>query len=149
VNDFTEEEANVYLNKFGFSQDKNIREFVFKKIGTRPLDLADLVASPMKPEEFIEDRIQKNMESVKEILKVDKSNCYLNLFKEMLKKENEDGLNSGKCMDIMNLSHRFIVDGPAFKGNHVLTFDFVHLKYKFHSNSMCEATRRLIEENDN
>jgi hypothetical protein len=45
------------LNKFGFSQDKNIREFVLKKIGNRPLDLGDLVAS-MKPEEFSENRIE-------------------------------------------------------------------------------------------
>jgi hypothetical protein len=148
VNDFTEEEANVYLNKLGFSQDKKIREFVFKKIGTRPLDLGDLVASPMKPEEFIEDRIQKNTEAVKEILKVDESNFYLNLFKEMLKKENEDGLESGTCMDILNLPNDIIVNGPAFKGNHVLTYDFVHFKYKFHSNSMREATRRLFEEKD-
>jgi hypothetical protein len=63
----------------------------------------------------------------------------------MLKKENEDGLESGSR--VLNLP-TIIVNGPAFKGNHVLTYDFVHFKYKFHSNLMREATRRLFEEKD-
>jgi hypothetical protein len=35
----------------------------------------------------------------------------------------------------------------SVKGNHVLVYDIEKGKFKFHSNSMREATRRFIETN--
>jgi hypothetical protein len=143
VNDFTEEEANCYLDKLGFIQDKNIRKFVFEKYGTRPSSLRDIAGSTLKPEEFIENYIKENEESVKDCLDFDENNFYLNLFKEMLKKENEDGI------DTLNIDKatKTIAEGPAVKGYHVLAYDIEKRIFKFHSNSMREATRRFIEIN--
>jgi hypothetical protein len=143
VNDFTEEEANCYLDKLGFIQDKNIRKFVFEKYGTRPSSLRDIAGSTLKPEEFIENYIKENEESVKDCLDFDENNFYLNLFKEMLKKENEDGI------DTLNIDKatKTVAEGPAVKGYHVLAYDIEKRIFKFHSNSMREATRRFIEIN--
>jgi hypothetical protein len=56
-------------------------------------------------------------------------------------------MNEGIAMDIMKLSTEKIADGPAVKGQHVLAYDIEKRRFKFHSNSMREATRRFIESN--
>jgi hypothetical protein len=143
VNDFTEEEANRYLDKLGFTQDKNISKFVFEIYGSRPSYLRNIAGSTLKPEEFIENQIEEDEKSVKDCLDFDENNFYLNLFKEMLKKENEDGI------DTLNIDKatKIISEGPAVKGYHVLAYDIEKRRFKFHSNSMREATRRFIETN--
>jgi hypothetical protein len=136
-----EGEANNFLDKVGFSKDKEIREKIFKNLGTKPVALNDLVTSTLKPDDFIEMQIQKDEKVVKDCLDFDGDKFYLNLFKEMLKKGNEDGI------DTLNIDKAtsIIADGPAVKGYHVLAYDVEKGKFKFHSNSMREATRRFIE----
>jgi hypothetical protein len=145
VNDFTEEEANRYLDKLGFTQDKNIRKFVFEKYGTRPSSLRDIAGSKLKPEEFIENYIKENEDSVKRCVIDDETTT--KLFEEMVKDRNMNGMGEGRTMDIMKISTGKIAEGPAVKGYHVLAYDIEKRMFKFHSNSMREATRRFIETN--
>jgi nitrogen regulatory protein PII-like uncharacterized protein len=145
VNDFTEEEANRYLDKLGFTQDKNIRKFVFEKYGTRPSYLRNIAGSKVKPEEFIENQIEEDKDKVKRCVQDDEKT--LKLFEGIVKDEYNNGMNEGIAMDIMKLSTEKIADGPAVKGQHVLAYDVEKRMFKFHSNSMREATRRFIETN--
>jgi nitrogen regulatory protein PII-like uncharacterized protein len=145
VNDFTEEEANRYLDKLGFTQDKNIRKFVFEKYGTRPSYLRNIAGSKVKPEEFIENQIEEDKDKVKRCVQDDEKT--LKLFEGIVKDEYNNGMNEGIAMDIMKLSTEKIADGPAVKGQHVLAYDIEKRRFKFHSNSMREATRRFIESN--
>ena len=145
MNDFTEEEANRYLDKLGFTQDKNIRKFVFEKYGTRPSYLRDIAGSKLKPEEFIENQIEEDKDKVKRCVQDDEKT--LKLFEGIVKDEYNNGMNEGIAMDIMKLSTEKIADGPAVKGQHVLAYDIEKRRFKFHSNSMREATRRFIESN--
>jgi hypothetical protein len=145
VNDFTEEEANCYLDKLGFTQDKNIRKFVFEKYTTRPSYLRDIAGSTLKPEEFIENQIEEDKDKVKRCVQDDEKT--LKLFEGIVRDEYNNGMNEGIAMDIMKLSTEKIADGPAVKGQHVLAYDIEKRMFKFHSNSMREATRRFIEIN--
>jgi hypothetical protein len=131
------------LNKVGFTSDKEIRRVVLEKIGTKPIELRNLATSEMKPLEFIEKKIKENEGSVKDCLTFDEDKFYLKLFKEMLKKENENGIDSLN----IDMATKIITDGPAVEGYHVLAYDIERGKFKFHSNSMREATRRFIETN--
>ena len=66
IPDFTEEEANNYLTKLGFTKDNEIRKKVFDQLGTRPLILNELFTSNMDYNEFIKNKInndKKNVES--------------------------------------------------------------------------------------
>jgi hypothetical protein len=99
--------------------------------------------SEMKPLEFVEKQIEENEGSVKDCLDYDENNFYLNLFKEMLKKENEDGIDSLN----IDKATKIIADGPAVKRNHVLAYHIEKRRFQFHSNAMREATRRFIETN--
>ena len=143
MNDFTEEEANRYLDKLGFTQDKNIRKFVFEKYGTRPSYLRDIAGSKLKPDEFIEQKIKENEDSVKNCLKADRNDFLKNLFQKLLQNENKNGIESLHVDE----ETKIIAEGPAIKGYHVLAYDIEKRKIKFHSNSMREATRRFIETN--
>jgi hypothetical protein len=78
IGDFTDDEANEYLNKVGFTSDKEIRR-VLEKIGTKPIDLRNLATSEMKPLEFVEKQIKENEGSVKDCLDYDENNFYLDL----------------------------------------------------------------------
>jgi hypothetical protein len=118
VNDFTEEEANRYLDKLGFTQDKNIRKFVFEKYGTRPSFLRDIAGSTLKPEEFIENYIKENEDSVKDCLKADKNNFLKKLFQKLLQNENKNGIESLHVDE----ESKIIAEGPAVKGYHVLAY---------------------------
>jgi hypothetical protein len=60
-----------------------------------------------------------------------------------MKKENEDGIDSLN----IDKATKIIAEGPTVKGYHVLAYDIEKGKFKFHSNSMREATRRFIEIN--
>jgi hypothetical protein len=143
VNDFTEEEANRYLDKLGFTQDKNIRKFVFEKYGTRPSSLRDIAGSKLKPEEFIENQIEEDKDKVKDCLKADRNDFLKNLFQKLLQTENKNGIKSLHVDE----ETKIIAEGPAVKGYHVLAYDIEKRMFKFHSNSMREATRRFIETN--
>ena len=145
MNDFTEEEANRYLDKLGFTQDKNIRKFVFEKYGTRPSYLRDIAGSKLKPDEFIEERIEEDKGKVERCLK--KESNLLKLFKEIQKDEYQEGMNENIAMNILNTYTEMIAEGPAVKGYHILAYDVEKRRFKFHSNSMREATRRFIETN--
>jgi hypothetical protein len=145
VNDFTEEEANRYLDKLGFTQDKNIRKFVFEKYGTRPSYLRDIANSKLEPGEFIEERIEDDKGKVENCFV--KEGKYKEVFKEMLKKENINGVSASVLRNLMTLTVEDIAEGPAVKRNHILAFDIEKGIFKFQSNSMREATRRFIETN--
>ena len=131
------------FGQLGFTQDKNIRKFVFEKYGTRPSYLRDIAGSKLKPDEFIENQIAVDKENVKDCLEFDQDDFYKNLFKEMLKDENKDGINRL----YIDKATEIIAEGPAVKGKHVLAYDIEKRRFKFHSNSMREATRRFIETN--
>jgi len=79
VTDFTEEEANQYLTKAGFTNDQETRKMVFDMIGTRPSFLRDIASSKMNPKEFIENQIVENVESIKKMpykrLKIQRAFC--------------------------------------------------------------------------
>jgi hypothetical protein len=133
------------LNKVGFTSDKEIRRVVLEKIGTKPIDLRHLATSKMKPLEFIEKQIEKDFQIVKRCINDDQETE--KLFQEMMKDEYMDGMSEGVVMDIMKVSTIKVAEGASVKGNHVLAFDIEKGKFKFHSNSMREATRRFIETN--
>jgi hypothetical protein len=67
------------------------------------------------------------------------------LFEEMVKDKYMNGMNEGVVMDIMKLSTRKVAEGPSVKEHHILAYDIEKRRFKFHSNSMREATRRFIE----
>jgi hypothetical protein len=134
------------LNKVGFTSDKEIRRVVLEKIGTKPIDLRHLATSKMKPLEFIEKQIKENKKKLEGCFQ-DDPKC-LNLFKEMIKDEYKDGMEGDITMRIMSLSTEKIAEGSIVKGNHILSYDIERGIFKFHSNSMREATRRFIETNN-
>jgi hypothetical protein len=145
IDDFTLNEANDYFDKVGFPSDKEIREKIFKNLGTKPVALNDLVNSTLKPDEFIENQIEEDKDKVKRCVQDDEKT--LKLFEGIVRDEYNNGMNEGIAMDIMKLSTEKIADGPAVKGQHVLAYDIEKRMFKFHSNSMREATRRFIEIN--
>jgi hypothetical protein len=63
----------------------------------------------------------------------------------MLKQENMNGVSASVLRNLMKLTVEDIAEGPAVKSNHILAFDIEKGIFKFHSNSMREATRRFIE----
>jgi hypothetical protein len=65
----------------------------------------------------------------------------------MLKDEWKNGITEKGAMSIMNIPTEEISEGPTVKEYHVLAFDIEKRVFKFHSNSMREATRRFIENN--
>ena len=46
VDDFSEKDANTYLDKVGFTKDASVRRQLFDRVGTRPLRLAKLEGNP-------------------------------------------------------------------------------------------------------
>jgi hypothetical protein len=128
----------------GFDKDKEIREKIFKNLGTKPVTLNNLVTSTLKPDEFIEMQIQRDLQIVIRCIKDDQKTE--KLFREMIKDEYMNGMSEGVVMDIMNVSTVKVAEGAPVEGNHVLDFDIEKGKFKFHSNSMREATRRFIEQ---
>jgi hypothetical protein len=98
----------------------------------------------MKPLEFIEKQIKEDEDKVKRCVKDDEKT--LKLFKEIVKDEYKNGMKEGIVMDIMKLSTGKVAEGPSVKSHHILAYDIEKRKFKFHSNSMREATRRFIEE---
>jgi hypothetical protein len=110
-----------YLNKVGFTSDKEIRRVVLEKIGTKPIDLRNLATSEMKPLEFIEKQIQKDFQIVKRCINDDQETE--KLFQEMTKDEYMNGMSEGVVMDIMNVSTIKVAEGASVKGNHVLAYD--------------------------
>jgi hypothetical protein len=134
------------LNKVGFTSDKEIRRVVLEKIGAKPIDLRNLATSEMKPLEFIEKQIQKDFEKMITCLKKDHS--LIKLLKEMLKEEYKNGISVIDALNILDTYTEKIAEGPAVKGYHVLAYDIEKRIFKFHSNSMREATRRFIETNN-
>jgi hypothetical protein len=141
--DFTVSEANNFLDKVGFGKDKEIREKIFKNLGTKPVCLHDLVTSTLKLDDFIEMQIQKDYDKVENCFITDA--IYLDVFKEMLNDRN-NGVSASILRNLMKHTVEDIVEGPLVKGNHILAFDIEKRKFKFHSNSMREATRRFIEQ---
>jgi hypothetical protein len=129
----------------GFDKDKEIREKIFKNLGTKPVCLNNLVTSTLKPDDFIEMQIQKDYEKVERCFKHDKN--LSKIFQEIQKDEYKDGMDEVTAMNILDTYTEMIAEGPAVKIYHVLAFDIEKGKFKFHSNSMHEATRRFIENN--
>jgi hypothetical protein len=144
VNDFNEDEANQYLTKLSFTNDKIIRNEIFEKIGTRPSHLRHLCASNLSPNEYINDIVLQNKNMIKLVLKDDPN--YLVLLKEMIKNENNDGISPIKVMDIFNKSYEKIVEDPIIKLYHILTYDHSCHNFRFHSNSMKIAVKEFLKE---
>jgi hypothetical protein len=142
IDDFLESEANNFLDRVGFDKDKGIREKIFKNLGTKPVRLNNLVTSTLKPDDFIEMQIQKDYDKVENCFITDA--IYSDVFKEMLNDRN-NGVSASILRNFMKHTVEDIAEGPLVKGNHILAFDIEKGKFKFHSNSMREATRRFIE----
>jgi hypothetical protein len=65
----------------------------------------------------------------------------------MLKEEYENGINVIDVLNILDTYTEMIAEGPSVKGYHILAYDIEKRIFKFHSNSMREATRRFIQTN--
>lgn len=72
---------------------------------------------------------------------------YKDLFIEMVKDENKNGIDSIHVMDICKLGTSKIAEGPAVKGFHVLAYDIQNRKFIFHSKSMYHTTKQYLNEN--
>ena len=144
IPDFTEEEANNYLTKLGFTKDNEIRKKVFDQLGTRPSILRQLASSKMDYKEFIKNKINNDISSIHGCVKKDKS--YINFLKEMIEDKNLDGMKDIKVMDLLDNSTSDIANGPLVKGFHILSYDIQNKRFQFHSKSMYHATKEYLNE---
>jgi len=141
--DFTEEEANNYLTKRGFTDDQETRKIIFDMIGTRPSFLRDIASSKMSPKEVIENQISDDMKSIEDCLK---NQEYQKVFVEMIKDENKNGMDESDVKKLCGLKRREIAEGPAVKELHVLSYDIQKRRFQFHSRTMYHATKRYLNE---
>jgi ABC-type oligopeptide transport system ATPase subunit len=142
IPDFTEDEANRYLTKLGFTDDKETRKEVIDKIGTRPVDLRNIASSEMNPKEFIENQISENEKSVENCLI--KSQSFRDVFIAMIKEKN--GMDESSVKKLCNLTTTDIAEGPAVKEFHVFSYDIQNKKFQFHSRAMYHATKQYLNK---
>lgn len=69
---------------------------------------------------------------------------------EMIKDENTDGVSTWNALNLCGLTcgltTRRIVEGPAVRDLHVLTYDDQHSRFRFDSRSMYHATKKYLNE---
>jgi hypothetical protein len=155
VPNFTVYEAIVYLYKFGFMHNEmhdGKARMVIDLMGTRPMELRSLATSGIDPKDYVEGLIRTSIVNVEDCLAKGKE--YRTVFEEMLKEENNDGMYES---DVKKLCYQTrpdivlkdILEGPAVKEYHILSYDIERNRFQFHSRTMYHATKRFLNHSVN
>jgi len=148
VGAFTEFEANLFLDQMELvykkTFDTNSRTIVFEKYGTHPLALLQIAQLQLgSPEEYIDSYVCKCVQEIKDTLKGNSK--FLDLYKQMLCKPLNEGMECGEANDLVNLQTTEV--GNFIRKFHVIAYvPQIPSKYVFHSQAMMKAAQLICLE---